>query len=63
MRDIKIAIDAELFSEAEQLRRIWGASLGTARRNEKARQQRLKDERSKQRGKKQPKPHSYPDPT
>lgn len=43
MRDVKIALDPELFSEAEQLRRIWGASLGTARRNEKARQQRLKE--------------------
>ena len=49
MRDIRIAIDPELFSEAEQLRRIWGASLGTARRNEKARQQRLKNERAKRR--------------
>ena len=49
MRDIKIDVDAGLFSEAEQLRRIWGASLGTARRNEKARQQRLKDERAKRR--------------
>jgi hypothetical protein len=47
MRDIGVVVDSELFSEAEQLRRIWGASLGTARRNEKARQQRLKDERSK----------------
>ena len=49
MRDIRIAIDPELFSEAEQLRRIRSASLGTARRNEKARQQRLKNERAKQR--------------
>jgi len=39
----------DLFSEAEQLRRIWGASLGTARRNEKATQQRLKEERAKRR--------------
>ena len=53
MRDIKIAVDAELFSEAQQLRRIWGASLGTARRNEKARQQRLKDERTNRRRQKQ----------
>jgi four helix bundle protein len=63
MRDVKIAIDPELLSEAEQLRRIWGASLGTARRNEKARQDRLKDERSKRRRKKPPKPRRYPDPT
>jgi four helix bundle protein len=42
MRDVRIAIDLELLSEAEQLRKIW--ALGTARRNEKARQQRLKDD-------------------
>jgi len=46
MRDARIAIDLELLSEAEQLRKIWGASLGTARRNEKARQQTLRDERA-----------------
>jgi four helix bundle protein len=63
MRDVQIAIDPELFSEAEQLRRIWGASLGTARRNEKARQQRLKDERSKRRRQQRSRPRSYPDPT
>jgi hypothetical protein len=63
MRDVRIAIDPELLSEAEQLRRIWGASLGTARRNEKARQQRLKDERSKRRRQKHSKPRRYPDPT
>jgi four helix bundle protein len=62
MRDVKITIDPELFSEAEQLRRIWGASLGTARRNEKARQQRLKDERARRR-QAQSKPRRYPDPT
>lgn len=43
MRDANIAIDPELLSEAEQLRRIWGASLGTARRNERERKQRLID--------------------
>jgi four helix bundle protein len=63
MRDVKIAIDPELFSEAEQLRRIWGASLGTARRNERARQQRLKDERSKRRRQTPSKPRRYLDPT
>jgi four helix bundle protein len=63
MRDVKITIDPELLSEAEQLRRIWGASLGTARRNEKARQQRLKDERSKRRRQTQAKPRRYLDPT
>lgn len=66
MRDVKIAVDAELFSEAQQLRRIWGASLGTARRNEKARQERLKAERARQRKRQQakpPEPRHYPDPT
>ena len=63
LRDAKIAIDLELLSEAEQLRRIWGASLGTARRNEQARQQRLKGERARRRRAKRPKPHRYPDPT
>jgi four helix bundle protein len=58
MRHVQIAIDPELFSEAEQLRRIWGASLGTARRNEKARQQRIHDERSKRQQQKQSKPRS-----
>ena len=62
MRDVKIANDPDLLSEAEQLRRIWGASLGTARRNEKARLQRLKDERARPR-QKQSKPPRYPDPT
>jgi len=63
MRDVKIRIDPDLLSEAEQLRRIWGASLGTARRNEQARQRRLKDERSKRRRRKPSKPRRYPDPT
>jgi four helix bundle protein len=63
MRDVKIAIEPGLFSEAEQLRRIWGASLGTARRNEKARQQRLKDDRARRRRQKESKPRRYPDPT
>jgi four helix bundle protein len=63
MRDVGIGVDAELFSEAQQLRRIWGASLGTARRNEKARQQRLTDERAKRRRPKQSKPRRHPDPT
>jgi four helix bundle protein len=38
MRDIRLSVDLDLLSEAEQLRRIWGKSLGTARRNEQARQ-------------------------
>jgi len=64
MRDVKIANDPDLLSEAEQLRRIWGASLGTARRNEKARQERFKDARAKRRRRqKQSKPRRYPDPT
>ena len=63
MRDIKLAVDLDLLSEAQQLRRIWGASLGTARRNEKARQQRLKDERANRRRQKRSKPRHYPDPT
>jgi hypothetical protein len=37
--------------------------IGTARRNEKARQQRLKDARAKRRCEKQSKPRRYPDPT
>jgi four helix bundle protein len=61
MRDVKITVDAELFSEAQQLRRIWGASLGTARRNEKAMQQRVKDERARRRRAKRPAPRRYPD--
>jgi four helix bundle protein len=63
MRDIRLVVDLDLLSEAEQLRRIWGKSLGTARRNEKARQQRLKDERAKRRRQKRSKPRHYPDPT
>lgn len=35
MRDGKIASDPELYSEVQQLRRIFGKSLGTARRNAK----------------------------
>ena len=49
MDAVKIAIDPELFSETQQLRRIWGASLGTARRNERVRQQRLKEEKAQRR--------------
>lgn len=63
MRDIRLTVDPDLLSEAEQLRRIWGASLGTARRNENARQQRLKDERANRCRQKQSKPRRYPDPT
>jgi len=37
LRDGKIAAEPTLLSEAEELRRIFGASLGTARRNAKAR--------------------------
>ena len=44
MRDGQIASDPELLSEAEQLRRIFGRSLGTARRNRKLREQQLRDE-------------------
>jgi four helix bundle protein len=62
MRDVKFAIDPELFSEAEQLRRVWGASLGTARRNERARQQQLKNEGSKRQRLKRSRPRKYPDP-
>jgi hypothetical protein len=63
MREIRLTVAPDLLSEAEQLRRIWGASLGTARRNEKARQQRLKEQREKRHRQKQPKPRHYPDPT
>ena len=54
MRDVKIAINPDLCSEAEQLRKIWGASLGTARRNEKARRQRVKSTRTKESVSKEP---------
>ena len=37
MRDGNIGSEPALLSEAEELRRIFGASLGTARRNAKAR--------------------------
>ena len=63
MRDIRIDVDADLLSEAEQLRRIWGASLGTARRNERARLERLKIERAKRREQKRRTPRKPPDPT
>jgi four helix bundle protein len=33
LRDARIASDPALLSEAQQLRRIFGKSLGTARRN------------------------------
>jgi four helix bundle protein len=49
MHAVKITINQELFSEAQQLRRIWGASLGTARRNERLRQQQRKDQRERRR--------------
>jgi four helix bundle protein len=52
LQTINIAVDPDLFSEAQQLRRIWGASLGTARRNERARQERLKRERAERRSQK-----------
>ena len=45
MRDGQIASDPALLSEAEQLRRILGKSLGTARRNHRIRQQRGKKQR------------------
>jgi four helix bundle protein len=63
MRDAQIAINPELMSEAEQLRRIWGASLGTARRNEKARQIRLREEQAKRRSSKVSTRGKYLDPT
>jgi four helix bundle protein len=63
MRDVKVEDDPDLLSETEQLRRIWGASLGTARRNEKARLQRLKDERTRRQPPKPSKPPRYPNPT
>jgi hypothetical protein len=62
MRDIRLAVDPDLLSEAEQLRRIWGASVGTARRNEKARQQRLKEQRAKLRRHNRPTLQSSFDP-
>jgi four helix bundle protein len=53
---IRIAVEPDLFSEARQLRKIWGASLGTARRNERARQERRKREREERRRQKRSKP-------
>lgn len=61
MQEVKISIDPELFSETQQLRRIWGASLGTARRNERLRQQRLQEERSRRGRTKGSKPHDDKD--
>ena len=49
MKDVKLPVDPTLLSEAEQLRRIFGASLGTARRNEQERQRRRKEEQRKRR--------------
>ena len=49
MHDIGIPVDGELLSEAEQLRRIWGASLGTARRNERESRKRRADTRPQRR--------------
>jgi len=49
MRDAKIANNPDLLSEAEQLRRIFGRSLGTARRNQREREQKLKDQKGKDR--------------
>jgi four helix bundle protein len=46
MRDARIAADPMLLDEAEQLRRILGRSLGTARRNQRIRNQRRKNEDS-----------------
>ena len=45
MRDGGVAYDTGLLSEAEQLRKIFGRSLGTARQNKRLRDQRLKDQR------------------
>jgi four helix bundle protein len=49
MRDGQLAHDAALLSEAEQLRRIFGRSLGTARQNKRARDERRKDGRGTKR--------------
>ena len=38
MRDARIVSDPALLSEAEQLRKIFGRSLGTARRNQRERE-------------------------
>jgi four helix bundle protein len=56
LQAIKIAVEPDLFSEAHQLRKIWGASLGTARHNERARQERIKREREERRRHKRSKP-------
>jgi four helix bundle protein len=61
LRAARIEVEPGLFSEAQQLRRIWGASLGTARRNERARQERLKRERAERQRQKRSKPRRSPD--
>jgi four helix bundle protein len=63
MRDIGIPLDGDLVSEAEQLRRIWGASLGTARRNERARRKRLAEARLETRRRRKSAPNRRPGPT
>jgi hypothetical protein len=63
LSDVGVEIDPALMSEAEELRRIWGASLGTARRNERARLQRIKEEQAKRRRGKQLTSHTFPEPT
>ena len=49
MRDTKIADDPDLLSEAMQLRRIFGRSLGTARRNYRERLKRISSHDGKRR--------------
>jgi four helix bundle protein len=61
MRDGKIASDPDLLSEAEQLRRIFGRSLGTARRNQRAMEQRRREQKHKD-GKHRPSKPPTPDP-
>ena len=63
LRDVGVEIDPALISEAEQLRRMWGASLGTARRNERARLQRLKEDQARRRHGRQLTSHTFPEPT
>jgi len=61
--DTGMTIDSDLLSEAEQLRRILGASLGTARRNERARKGRLREENVRRSQAAKSKLRRYPDPT
>jgi len=62
MRDARIVSDPGLLSEAEQLRKIFGRSLGTARRNHREREQRMREKKLGDRRLRRPKRSSSLDP-